>query len=570
MTQPATPSLPARVAYFSMEVSLESDLPTYSGGLGVLAGDTLRGAADLHVPMVGVTLVHRKGYVTQELGPDGAQSESSSTWSPESKLEEVQARVRVQIEGRDVVVRAYRYDVIGASSGRVAVYLLDTDLPENAAEDRCLTDHLYGGDARYRLCQEVVLGIGGVRLLRELGFRAIERFHMNEGHAALLALELLDEAARARGSSSFNHDDVAAVRKQCVFTTHTPVPAGHDQFPLELARQVLGRPEIYEMHEVFCCAGVVNMTYVALNLSHYVNGVAKRHGEVSQHLFAGYHIEAITNGVHAASWVSGPLQALFDRRLPGWRADNLLLRSALQIPQQEIGDAHAQAKLELAEEVRRRIGVALDPDTLTLGFARRATPYKRTTLVLRDPERLAEVAETHGGMQLLFAGKAHPRDEGGKQLIRDVFSAAARLKDRVTIVYLPNFDTALARRLVSGCDVWLNTPRPPLEASGTSGMKAALNGVPSLSILDGWWLEGHVEGLTGWAFGASEQTLPDAEADDRDAEDLYHKLQSTVLPTYYERPDEFAAMMRHAIAVTGSFFNTHRMVQQYVTHAYFD
>jgi starch phosphorylase len=321
---------------------------------------------------------------------------------------------------------------------------------------------------------------------------------------------------------------------------------------------------------VFCCEGVLNMTYLALNLSHYVNGVAKRHGEVTQHMFADYHIESITNGVHAATWASSPFQALFDRHLPGWRSDNLLLRSALQLPQEEVWAAHAQAKTELAAEVEKLTNTRLDVDTLTLGFARRATPYKRTTLVLRDPERLADVADRLGGLQLLFAGKAHPQDEGGKQLIQEVFRVAKRLKDRVTVLYLPDYGTRLAKLMVAGCDVWLNTPRPPLEASGTSGMKAALNGVPSLSILDGWWLEGHVEGLTGWAFGASEPSLPEAEADARDADDLYAKLEGTVLPTYYDQPEEYAAMMRHSIAVTGSFFNTHRMVQQYVTHAYFD
>jgi glycogen phosphorylase len=558
----------ARVAYFSMEVALASYIPTYSGGLGVLAGDMLRAAADLAVPMIGVSLVHRQGYLDQQLDSAGNQIERSAPWTPEAWTYELPGRVSVEIEGRTVHVRAYCYDVKGASGGVVPVLLLDTDLPENGEDDRKLTGQLYGGDARYRLMQEVVLGIGGVRMLRALGCSVLERFHMNEGHAALLALELVDESARAAGRAQVEHSDIERARKLCVFTTHTPVAAGHDQFPLELAERVLGRPEIKHMSEIFCCDGVLNMTFLALNLSHYVNGVAKRHQEVSQHMFSRYVIDAITNGVHAATWATPAFQALFDRTIPGWREDNLSLRYALKISRRDLQAAHLEAKRRLFDRVRHDTGTSMSEERFTIGFGRRATPYKRAGLLLRDPERLARLAREVGPIQIVYAGKAHPRDDAGKQVIREVVSAFARLGDAVSAVYLADYDTELAKLMVSGVDVWLNTPEPPLEASGTSGMKAAINGVPSLSILDGWWLEGHVEGVTGWAIGSRSQprTGPDGMLD---AENLYEQLERVILPLYYERPDEYADVMRHAIALTGSFFNTHRMLQQYLTRAYF-
>jgi glycogen phosphorylase len=566
------PTLPdvrlAKVAYFSMEIAVASDVPTYAGGLGVLAGDLLRAAADLRVPMIGISLIHRMGYLDQELDAAGNQTERPAPWSPEARATELPERVFVPIEGRHVELRAFRMDIAGAAAPTVPVLLLDANLPGNAPEDRALTDHLYGGDARYRLSQEIVLGIGGVRMLRALGCLAVERFHMNEGHAALLGLELLDESARAGGRARFDHSDVEHVRKLCVFTTHTPVAAEHDQFPLDMAAGVLGRREIFDMHEVFCCEGVLNMTFLALSLSHYVNGVAKRHREVSQQLFSKYRIDAITNGVHAATWATPAFQALFDRHIPGWREDNLSLRYALNISRRDVNAAHLDAKRMLFDRVRHDSGRRLDEGKFTIGFGRRATPYKRAGLLLSDTERLSRIAREVGQVQLIFAGKAHPRDEAGKQVIRDVIARLGRLDGSIASVYLADYDMDLAKLMVSGVDLWLNTPEPPLEASGTSGMKAAVNGVPSLSILDGWWLEGHVEGVTGWAIGSRSQSRnsPDGE---RDAEDLYEQLERVILPLYYTRPDEYVDVMRHAIALTGSFFNAHRMLQQYLTLAYF-
>jgi starch phosphorylase len=521
------------------------------------------------VPLIGVTLVHRKGYFYQKLGADGAQKEEPVEWVVEDFLTEMPARAAVQIEGRAVRLRCWKYEVRGASDFDVPVFFLDTDLPENSPWDRTLTHFLYGGDQRYRLAQEVVLGIGGVRMLRALGYTEISRFHMNEGHASLLALELLDEEAKRAGRAQISPQDIESVRARCIFTTHTPVAAGHDQFPTNLVTQVLGRSEVHEMKDVFCCDDVLNMTYLALNLSHYVNGVAKKHGETSRLMYAGYHIDAITNGVHAASWASRPFGELFDRYIPGWRQDNFSLRYALSIPKEAIWRAHTQAKHALISLVNRATNSGMDVDVLTLGFARRAAVYKRGDLLFSDLDRLTEIVSKAGPIQIIYGGKAHPQDPSGKEVIKKIFSAIQSLKNKIKVVYLENYDLELGQFLISGVDVWLNTPQPPLEASGTSGMKAAINGVPSLSILDGWWIEGCIEGVTGWAIGTTERGTESTANHSRDALSLYDKLEQVVLPLFYSDRNGFIEVMRHAIALNGSFFNTHRMLQQYVMKAYF-
>jgi starch phosphorylase len=565
----------ARIAYFSMEIALADALPTYSGGLGVLAGDTVRSAADGGVPMVAVTLVHRKGYFRQHLDAAGAQTESEVSWSPAESLAELPARVIVNMHGRDVAIRAWQYDVQGVNGHgehRVPVYLLDTDLPENAGDDRRITDQLYGGDARYRLRQEVVLGIGGVKMLRALGHTELRRFHMNEGHAALLVLELGYEEMKARGLTTVTREVVQAIKPLCVFTTHTPVPAGHDQFPLALVREVItGYGGAFnERAAEFCLDNVLNMTYLALDNSAYVNGVAKRHGEVSRQMFAQYKIDSITNGVHAGYWAAAPIAALFDRHITAWREDNASLRYALGIARHELWAAHQQAKEALIRTVNERSGAGMFTPVFTLGFARRATTWKRADLLFHDVARLLALHRAAGPIQIVYAGKAHPHDGGGKDLIRRIFEHIGALKGQIAIAYLEDYDMTLARQLVSGVDLWLNTPQPPLEASGTSGMKAALNGVPQLSILDGWWVEGCIEGVTGWAIGESNGNN-DTPTDDRaaDAQSLYNKLETVILPLYYREQDRYVDVMKHAIALNGSFFNTERMVDQYVRKAYF-
>ncbi len=557
----------ARVAYFSMEIALEPGLPTYSGGLGVLAGDMLRSGADLGTPMVGVTLAHRRGYFRQRLDARGNQFEEDAPWNPEGLLEENGVRASVEIEGRAVRLRAWKYSIQGISGHEVPVYLLDSDLDENTPWDRTLTDHLYGGDVHYRFCQEALLGIGGVRILQALGYKQIGSYHMNEGHAALLALGLLEQRLGKSDLGSATEEDLEAIRSQCIFTTHTPVPAGHDHFPRALMQQVLGAERMRVLEVTRCCPeGTLNMTYLALKFSRYINGVAMHHGEISQEMFPLYPIRAITNGVHAVTWTAPAFRELYDRHIPEWRRDNLYLRYVRGISLEEIRKAHAAAKRALLQEINSKTQVEMDEKVFTIGFARRAATYKRPELLLTNGDRLRRMAKEFGPLQVVFGGKAHPQDASGKELIRRVMEMAEDLKDAIRFVYVQDYDLRWAQLITSGVDLWLNTPQRPQEASGTSGMKAALNGVPSLSVLDGWWIEGHAEGATGWAIGA-ESDQPEERSDETAS--LYDKLEQTILPMFYGQPSRFTEVMRSTISLNGSFFNSQRMISQYVANAYF-
>ncbi|MCR4331395.1 MAG: alpha-glucan family phosphorylase [Sulfuricaulis sp.] len=581
-----------RVAYFSMEIALRNEIPTYAGGLGVLAGDTVRSAADLALPLVAVSLVSRAGYFRQEIDAQGRQVERPTLWEPREWAQSLDAKIAVPIEGRAVWIGAWLYVLEGHMGGSQPVLLLDTDLEENRREDREITHTLYGGDETYRLKQEIVLGVGGMRLLQALGF-TIRHYHMNEGHSALLGLELLrrylypPEDLRP-GESPY---DLPRVRKLCSFTTHTPVEAGHDRFAYELVQRVLGNVTDVEVAKrltnvaeaqrsrLTIDEGLVdlatlkhlagedslNMTRLALNLSEYVNGVAKRHAEISKTMFPGYQVHAITNGVHPFTWTSESFRKLYDRYLPSWcHEPEQLVRADCCIPDAAVWEAHVQAKQVLIEKVRTLTGIALHPKIPILGFARRMTAYKRPDLLFSDLERLKAIARNRS-FQVVLAGKAHPRDEDGKRLIEQLHAQARALEGSIPVAYLPDYDIETALALVSGADLWLNTPLRPFEASGTSGMKAAFNGVPSLSVLDGWWVEGCIEGVTGWAIGNA------AGADDGDARALYDKLEQVVLPLYYgyaQDPGGWIKVMKGAICKNASYFNSHRMMRRYATEAY--
>ncbi len=554
------------VAYFCMEVGLDPAMPTYAGGLGMLAGDTLSAAADLGVPMVGLTLLHRKGYFRQHLDREGQQTESPANWSPEGLLEPMPERVSVTIEGRPVYIRAWLYRLNGISGHTVPVYFLDTALPENTPWDQTLTDHLYGGDNHYRLCQEVTLGLGGAAMLSALGYQNVQIYHMNEGHSALLTLALAKEMAEGHSLRDLSRATIDAVRRRCVFTTHTPVPAGHDRFPAWLVSQVLGDEFTSALYSCRCFLdSTLNMTYLAFSYSHYVNGVSMHHEEIAHSMFPNYPINSITNGVHAVNWTAPSLKEVYDRHIPEWRWDNLYLRYAVSIALDEIRQAHQYAKKVLMADVEKRTGQRLDPEVLTIGFARRATAYKRADLLFSDLDRLKQIARQVGPLQVIYGGKAHPYDDGGKRLIRSIFEAADTLKDAVKVVYLEEYDMSLAKYVCSGVDLWLNTPQKPFEASGTSGMKAALNGIPSLSVLDGWWIEGNIEGITGWAIGDSWE--PESNQT-RETSSLYDKLEHVILPMFYKRPDDYGRVMRWAIAINGSYYNAQRMLLQYLNNAY--
>jgi starch phosphorylase len=545
-----------KIAYFSMEVGLTNEIPTYAGGLGTLAGDAIRSSADLKLPLVAVTLISKRNYFKQKLDQNGRQSEQPREWNSEKLLVLLPNEVNVQIEGRTVKVKSWLYKYHSITGGIVPVLFLDTDFDENIPEDREITFYLYGGDAKYRLKQEAILGFGGVRMLDALGFK-IRKYHMNEGHSSFLSVELL----RKYGM------DAERVRELCVFTTHTPVEAGHDKFGYDLVRGVLETVDLTTLKQ-YGGEEMLNMTRLALNLSNYVNGVAKRHQEISSKMFAGYEIHAVTNGVHSFTWTGEKYRAVFDKYLPGWAIEPVLLAKVDIVPDCEIWQAHEEQKQILIDFANQATNGNLNSDVFTLGFARRATEYKRPTLLFSNLDRLRKISRK-GRFQVIFAGKAHPRDEGGKQLIEQIYSYSRQLKDDIEIVYLEDYGMDIAAKMIGGVDVWLNTPLRPMEASGTSGMKAAHNGVVNFSVLDGWWIEGWIENQTGWAIGPpSSVSSDDGNYALKEIEDLYNKLEYVIIPMFYDRHDEWIKMMKNSIGKVAYYFNSHRMMRRYVTDAY--
>ena len=552
------------IAYFSMELAIRPEMRSYAGGLGILAGDTARSCADLELPVVFVTLVSRAGYFRQTIDRDGRQVEAPDWWRPGEWCTPLDAMIAVAIDGRPVWIRPWLYMLSCPHGHRIPILLLDTDLDQNAAADREITHFLYGGDDTYRLKQEIVLGLGGIRLLRALGFD-VHTYHLNEGHAALLTLDLLNRwkiapEDRIAGEPPY---DIAEVRERCVFTTHTPVEAGQDRFPYQLFAQLL--PDFVDLDALKGLAGAdrLNMTRLAFNLSGYVNGVARRHAETTERMFPGYRIHAVTNGVHVGTWTHESFARLYQAHFPHWQHEPEILVRALQLAEDEVWRCHMEAKHDLISRVKLSAGTDLDPEVPILGFARRMTGYKRPLLLLSDLERLAAIASRHP-FQIVMAGKAHPRDDGGKDAIRQIHDHLRRLAGTVRGAFLADYDMDLAKTLVAGSDVWLNTPLPPLEASGTSGMKAALNGVLNLSVLDGWWIEACVEGINGWAIGADG----DGGSDDHHAAALYDKLDGTVLPLFYADPGRWRWMMKQAIGNIAYYFNSQRMMRRYASEAY--
>jgi glycogen phosphorylase len=548
------------VAYFSMEVGLSENIPTYSGGLGVLAGDFLKAASDLELPLVGVTLLYNRGYCEQKI-ENGEQLESYCHFEPSNVMKELPERVSVKIEDREVKVKAWLYELEGRTGYKLPIYFLDTNgVNKNRPWDEDITSKLYGGNHPYhRLTQEVVLGIGGVKFLQELG-HDISTYHMNEGHSSFLTLELLRQL-----------EDINEVKEKSVFTTHTPVKAGHDCFDYNLVNQVMGEyiRNLPKNADVKSLAGedCLNMTMLAMNSSRHVNAVSKKHAEVTKNMFPGHELDHITNGVHSYTWTSKEFQDLFDKYIPEWRESSANLKKADIIPNEELWNAHSNSKEKLIDYVNSNYGLNLDKDKLTICFARRAAEYKRPDLIFSDLEKLVEIGEDK--IQLIFAGKAHPKDDLGKGAIYRINQYADKLKGKIDVVYLENYNMGLGKLLTSGADVWLNNPRRPREACGTSGMKAAHNGVINFSVLDGWFIEAHKEDITGWAIGPEPNENMLCEVDDmEDAKDLYNKLENKIIPLYYNNKNGWTNIMKNSISKIASNFNAERMVNEYFDKLY--
>lgn len=546
------------VAYISMEIALESNIPTYSGGLGVLSGDTVRSAADLEIPMVGICLCYSSGYFYQLFNEIGEQKEKEIEWNFYYEFEKVTDPISIKIENKDVLVSAWLYKVIGQSGHIIPIYLLTTDIEGNEEWMKKMTGSLYDSTSRWnRIVQEMILGIGGVRLLKSLGFNNIETYHLNEGHGSFAALELLEQYG----------GDIEKVREKVAFTTHTPVPAGHDKFSYELVQKVF-LDRLPKNIKELAGKDELNMTLLALNLCRYCNGVAKKHGEVSRRMFPDHKIDSITNGVHLPFWISKPMRKLFTKKWPNWRSDPSLLENALELDDLDVFDAHIENKFNLINYQKGHSWNLLDEELITIGFARRFATYKRAVLLFYDIDRLGKIA--HGKIQFIFAGKAHPKDQMGKEYIKKIFESGEYLHQNygVKVVLMENYNMNLAHMLVAGVDIWINTPIRYHEASGTSGMKAALNGVLNLSVLDGWWLEGYKRNpLAGWAIGPDDSDPEAAENDwDVDSNYIYDLLEKEVIPSYMNH-DDWIFRQKNAITLA-AYFNTHRMVEEYAEKAY--
>jgi starch phosphorylase len=546
------------VAYISMEIAVDSNIPTYSGGLGVLSGDTVRSAADLDMPMVAVCLCYSSGYFYQFFNEAGEQKEKEVAWNFFYEFDQVENPITIKIENKDVLISAWLYKVIGQSGHVLPIYLLTTDVEGNEPWMKNMTGSLYDSTSRWnRIVQEMILGIGGVKLLKSLGYNKIETYHINEGHGAFAIVELYNELK-----------DLEKIKNKVVFTTHTPVPAGHDRFDQDLVKKVFASSFPSELRKSADDNGQLNMTYLAMNNSRYRNAVSKKHGDISRKMFPKNDIDYITNGIHLPFWVSKPFKDVFNRKWPNWRSTPSLLQNAIELDDLDLFDAHIENKFNLINYQKGHSWNLLDEELITIGFARRFATYKRATLIFHDIDRLGQISK--GNCQFIFAGKAHPKDQGGKNYIKQIYEAGEYLYDNygVKVVLMENYNMDLAHMLVSGVDIWLNTPERYREASGTSGIKAALNGVPNFSILDGWWLEGYkMNHLAGWAIGPDDSD-PKAMKNDWgvDSNYIYEILENQIIPTYMNH-DEWIFRQKNAISLA-AFFNTHRMMEEYAEKAY--
>jgi starch phosphorylase len=535
-----TEMVPMSIAYLSAEIGFESGLHTYSGGLGVLAGDHLKSAADAGIDLVGCTLLYREGYGRQHLDKDGNQTETYAEIDPHEFLSDTGVEISLPLDGTILYSKIWMYKFKG-----LPTYFLDTRHPNNSPDHISLGNRLYGGDDSTRVRQEYLLGVGGIRALQAMG-HDITGLHLNEGHCTFAMLEMLNQG--------WTRDEL---RRHCLFTTHTPVPAGHDRFSWENVSEVIGDLLPDDAKQLVNDEETCSMSHLAVALAGQVNAVSNLNAFVASGMFEDTHIHPITNGVHHETWTSPPMAKLFDQFLEGWRKHPTSLVHAGRIPDSNLITARSEARSVLRDLVRISTGVEFEEGRLTIGFARRFATYKRANLVFSDLERLRSIGA--GKIQFVFAGKAHPRDEGGKQLIRDIFEGAAQVADEIPVAFLEDYsmDTGLA--MTSGVDIWLNNPIRPMEASGTSGMKAAMNGVPNCSILDGWWPEACEHGVNGWGIGEGEENRDDV----RDATAVYDTLEHEVLPAWNDGPEHWNDLMRASIATSARFTGA-RMISDYL------
>lgn len=538
----------AKVAYFSMEIALENDIKNFAGGLGVLAGDILRAASEKKFPMLAVSLLYKHGYFKQVITKKGKQ-ETQADKTNFSKLKLLPFKIHLNISQDKVVLRVWKYILKSGGGLEIPVYLLDSDWSENREKHRRLCENLYDSDLRKKLKQSIILGRGGIKLLEKLKETDIKKIHLNEGHGALAAIELFLNSKKKNVS-----DKVKEVRKKLVFTTHTPVVAGHDIYFGEFLLKY--QPDFPVKVKGLVKDDRVNFTNLAMFFSSYVNAVSLKHRAVSRAMFPAYKINSITNGVNSSLWTAPEFKELFDRYIPNWEEKNELLKQAEKIPLSEIKSVHQKAKLRLIKLVEEKTKLKFKEDVFTITFARRFAPYKRPSLLLDDLEILKKINKRVGKIQIIYSGKAHPNDVVGQTLISEVNKRIKKVAKEIKIAFLENYDIEIAKILVAGSNLWLNNPVAPNEASGTSGMKAAHNGIPQLSTLDGWWPEAYPK-KTGWII-----------KDDGVENNLLEVLSEKIIPLYYKKEEEYFKVCRQAISLNAAKFNTQRVLGEYIKRAY--
>ncbi len=550
------------IAYFVMECAIDNNMPTYSGGLGVLAGDTLQSFADLDVPVSCVTMLWKNGFISQKISEDGVQFDGIQDWDPDKYLKPTDIKTKIPLGDDDVFITAWKYIVKGINGYEIPVYFLTTDLEENNAEDRKICDRLYIGNNIMRLKQEIVLGIGGYEILKAMNYDPYI-YHINESHSAFLITSLMK-----------NLGDINKLRAQVVFTTHTPISEAFDSYNMQDVVSMLNRyintdiiDSIYGKEE-----NKLNLSWLAIENAKNVVAVSRKHKYVSQKIFEGYKLKYVTNGIHHFKWASAHHKMLYSKYIKGWEEEPYLLSRVVSIHDNEFIKAHELAKSDLIEMVNSETGVSFTPESFTIGMAKRVTQYKRNNLILHNPDKLIEIAEKTGDIQMVFAGKTHPLDNIGKSIIQSIYDASRYIMSKtkkIRIVFIENFDMQKEILILAGSDLWLNTPTRPLEASGTSGIKASLNGVPSFSVYDGWWLEACNNGVNGWGIGPrpSWEDLTHS-SDEEDLADIYDKLKYIILPMFYDSYTDYVKIMKTAVSTIIPYFNSHRMVSEYITDLY--
>lgn len=554
------------IAYFVMECAVDSRIPTYSGGLGILAGDTLQSFADLEVPAVGITLLWKNGFTDQKLSNDGSQLDLPQEWDVEKYMQPTNVKIKIPIGGKDVTITAFKY-VVESIKGdnEIDVYFLTPDAGENDAETRKICDRLYIEGGLTRLKQEIILGVGGYEMLKALNYEPF-LYHINESHSAFLISSLMKDM-----------DDLNRVKSRVVFTTHTPVTAAFDKFEMKDVKEMLSgycgekvfndiyRERLEEKDEL-------NLSWLAIKNAKNVVAVSRKHKFVSEHIFEGYKLKYVTNGIHHVKWASPHYKMLYGKYIQGWEEDPDLLRGASCIPDSDFAQAHILCKETLVELINSETDASFLPADFTIAMAKRITNYKRNNLILSNPDKLIEIAEKKGAIQIIFAGKAHPADTDGLAIVKSIYNASNYISSKtkkVKIAFLENYNIHKANIILSGVDLWLNNPVRPLEASGTSGMKASLNGVPNFSVLDGWWLEACMEGINGWEIGPRTAWTDLSHSDNiEDLNDIYGKLEFNILDLYYRNYSDYLKIMKMAVSSIAPHFNTHRMVSEYVTDLY--